>query len=183
MDAIETLIGRVSPAQLADPGPSPQELETILKAAVAAPDHGRMQPWRFIVIAGEARARFGEILARSLERREPGSPQARLEAEKRKALRSPVIVVVAATIKENPGVPEVEQIVSAGTAAHNMMLAAHGLGLGAFWRTGAVAYDEEAKRALGLKENDRVVGFIYIGSVGMPGKPRQIAMEPLVTRW
>jgi nitroreductase len=183
MDAIEALIGRVSAAQLAEPGPDPQELATILNAAVAAPDHGRMQPWRFIVIAGEARARLGEILAQSLLRREPGSPSGRLEAEKRKALRSPVVIVVAATIRENPNVPEIEQIVSAGAAAQNMLLAAHGLGLGGFWRTGAVAYEAEAKRALGLGEKDRVVGFIYIGSVAMPGRPRQIEVAPLVTRW
>ncbi len=183
MDAIEALVGRISAAQLADPGPDPEQLDRILEAAVAAPDHGRMQPWRFIVIAGEARARLGEILAQSLLRREPDSPAGRLEAEKRKALRSPVVVVVVATIKENPNVPEIEQIVSAGAAAQNMLLAAHGLGLGGFWRTGAVAYDEEAKRALGLGENDRVVGFIYLGSVAMPGRSRQIDAGPLVTRW
>ncbi len=183
MDAIEALIGRISAAQLGEPGPSPRELDTILEAAAAAPDHGRMQPWRFIVIAGEARARLGDILAQSLARREPGSPAGRLEAEKRKALRSPVVIVVAARIRENPNVPEIEQIVAAGAAAQNMLLAAHGLGFGGFWRTGAVAYDEEARCALGLEENDRIVGFIYIGSVAMPGRPRQVEVAPLVTRW
>lgn len=183
MDAIEALVGRVSAAQLGEPGPSPGELDTILEAAAAAPDHGRLQPWHFIVIAGEKRARLGEILAQSLLRREPGSPAGRLEAEKKKALRSPVVILVAARIKESANVPEVEQIVSAGAAAQNMLLAAHGLGLGGFWRTGAVSYDEEAKRALGLEENDRIVGFIYIGSVAMPGRPRQVEVAQLVTRW
>lgn len=183
MDAIDALIGRISAAQLAEPGPDAQQLQTILEAGIAAPDHGRLQPWRFIVIAGEARARLGDILADSLERREPSAPAGKLDAEKRKALRSPIVVVVAATIRESPNVPEVEQIVSAGAAAQNMLLAAHGLGLGGFWRTGAVAYDEEAKHALGLGENDRVVGFLYFGSVAMPGRPRQIALDPLVTHW
>ncbi|HEV2301070.1 MAG TPA: nitroreductase [Stellaceae bacterium] len=183
MDTIETLVGRVSPAQLAEPGPSPAQLDKILAAAAAAPDHGRMKPWRFIVIEGEARARLGEVMAQSLKRREPESPEGRLDAERRKALRSPTIVVVAAAIKENPNVPEVEQIVAAGAAAQNLLLAAHGMGLGGFWRTGAVAYDEEAKRGLGLGPDDRVVGIIYLGSVAMAGKPRETDLAAVVTRW
>jgi nitroreductase len=183
MDTIETLIARVSPAQLGEPGPTPPQLDKILAAAAAAPDHGRMKPWRFIIIEGEARARFGEVMAQSLKRREPDSPEGRLDAERRKALRSPTIVVVAATIKENPNVPEVEQIVAAGAAAQNLLLAAHGMGLGGFWRTGAVAYDEEAKREMGLGPDDRVIGFMYLGSVAMPGRPRETNLEAVVTRW
>ncbi len=183
MDAIEALIGRVSPAGLGPPGPGDEELRKILEAAAAAPDHGRLQPWRFIVMAGEARERLGEILAQSLQRREPDSPPARLEAEKRKALRSPLVILVAAAVKENPNVPEVEQIVSAGAAAQNILLAAHALGFGGFWRTGAVAYDGEAKRALGLEESDRVVGFLYLGSVVLAGRPRRVEIDPLVRRW
>jgi len=183
MDTIETLVGRVSPAQLAEPGPTPAQLDKILEAAAAAPDHGRMKPWRFIVVEGEARARLGEVMAQSLKRREPESPEGRLDAERRKALRSPTIVVVAATIKENPNVPEVEQVVAAGAAAQNLLLAAHGMGLGGFWRTGAVAYDEAAKRELGLGSEDRVIGFMYLGSVAMPGKPRETDLAAVVTRW
>ena len=183
MDTIETLVARVSPAQLAEPGPSPAQLDKILEAAAAAPDHGRMKPWRFIVVEGEARARFGEVMAQSLARREPGSPEGRLDAERRKALRSPTIVIVAATIKENPNVPEVEQIVAAGAAAQNLLLAAHGMGLGGFWRTGAVAYDEQAKHEMGLGPDDRVIGFMYLGAVAMPGKPRETDLAAVVTRW
>ncbi|HVH75374.1 MAG TPA: nitroreductase [Stellaceae bacterium] len=183
MDTIETLVGRVSPAQLAEPGPTPAQLDKILEAAAAAPDHGRMKPWRFIVVEGEARGRLGEVMAQSLKRREPESPEGRLDAERRKALRSPTIVVVAATIKKNPNVPEVEQIVAAGAAAQNLLLAAHGMGLGGFWRTGAVAYDEEAKRAMGLGPDDRVVGIMYLGSVAMAGKPRETDLAAVVTRW
>src|SRR5512135_343606 len=116
MDAIDLLLGRVSPAQLAEPGPSAAQLETILAAAARAPDHGKMQPWRFLLIEGGARERFGEVMAQSLKRREPEAPAGKLDAERKKALRAPLVVVVAAAVKENPKVPEVEQIVAAGAA-------------------------------------------------------------------
>jgi nitroreductase len=183
MDAIEVLTQRVSPAQLTGPGPSAAEIETMLAAAASAPDHGRMQPWRFLLIEGDARPRFGELLAQSLLRREPDAPAAKLEAERKKALRAPLIVVVAAVLRESPKVPVVEQVVAAGAAATNMQLAAHALGFGAFWRTGGPAYDPEIKRSLGLAEEDAIIGFIYVGSIGIPGKPRQLEVAPVTQRW
>ena len=117
MDAIEALMSRVSPAQLVEPGPTAEQLEKILAVAARAPDHGRMQPWRFVLIEGGARSRFGEVMAESLRRREPDAPAGKLDAERKKAMRAPLIVVVAAAVKENPKVPEVEQIVAAGAAA------------------------------------------------------------------
>ena len=182
MDALEALIGRVSPAQLVDPGPSAEQLQQILVAGASAPDHGRMQPWRFTVIAGDARARFGELMAQSLLRREPMSPEAKLDAERKKALRAPVIIAVAAVIRENPNVPAVEQIIAAGAAAQNMLLAAHAMGLGGFWRTGAFAYDAEVKQALGLAETDAIVAILYIGSIGHPGKARQVDVDAVTRR-
>jgi nitroreductase len=182
MDAVEALITRVSPAELVEPGPTAQQLDRILAAAVAAPDHGRIRPWRFVVVEGEGRSRLGEIMARSLQRREPETPAARLEYERKKALRAPLIIVVAAAVQENAKVPDIEQIVATGAAAQNLLLAAHASGLGAFWRTGALAYDPEVKAALGFAATDAIVGFIYIGSVGRPGQPRQSPVEPVVRR-
>jgi nitroreductase len=183
MDAIEALMGRVSPVQLVEPGPTAEQLRKILAAAAAAPDHGRMQPWRFILIDGEARARFGELMVQSLQRRERAAPAGKLDAERKKAMRAPLIIVVAAAVKENPKVPDIEQIVAAGTAAQNMLVATHAIGLGGFWRTGAIAYDAEVKTALGLSESDAVVGILYIGSVGLAGKPREIDVETVTRRW
>jgi nitroreductase len=183
MDAIEALMGRVSPAQLVEPGPDAAQLQTLLAVAARAPDHGRMQPWRFVLVDGEARIRLGEVMAQSLQRREPDAPAGKLDAERRKPLRAPLVVVVAAALKDNPKVPDIEQVVAAGAAAQNMLVAAHALGLGGFWRTGATAYDLEVKRALGLGDADAIVGFIYLGSVGLPGQAMPADVAAVTRRW
>jgi nitroreductase len=183
MDAITALTSRVSPAKLGEPGPTPEDLDKMLAAAVAAPDHGKIRPWRFLVIQGEARAKFGEVMARSLARRDKEASPQKLEFEKNKAMRAPTLVVVVATPKDNPKVPEIEQIVAVGAATQNFGVAAHALGYGSFWRTGAVAYDAEVKRELGLGEKDLIVGIIYVGSIGAPGMQRQINARDFVTAW
>ena len=183
MDALQTLHSRVSPAQLTEPGPTPDQLRDILIAGASAPDHGRLQPWRFIVIEGESRKRLGEIMAQSVAQHEPDAPESKLDTARKKALRAPLIIVVAATVRENPKVPDIEQIIAAGAAAQNMLLAAHAMGFGGFWRTGPLAYDPEVKRAFGLAQNDAIVAMLYIGSVGHPGKPRDVDIESVTTRW
>lgn len=183
MDALTALTTRVSPAALDAPGPSGDALQKILEAAVAAPDHGRMRPWRFILIEGTARDTFGGLLAESLSRREPTAPAGKLKAERKKALRAPLIVVVAASVQSNAKVPEIEQLVAVGAAAQNMLVAAYALGFGGFWRTGAIAYDPAMKRALGLAEADAIVGFLYLGTTKTPGQPRQNDPASVTRRW
>jgi len=183
MSAIEVITNRVSPAQLTEPGPTREQLQAILAAGTRAPDHGKMQPWRFLLIEGEARQRFGEVMAQSLKRREPEAPQGKLDAERKKPLRAPLVIVVSATVRENPKVPDVEQVVAAGAAAQNMMLAAHAVGLGAFWRTGPAAYDPELKRELGIAESDAIVGFIYLGSIGIAGPAKAGDVAAVTRRW
>ncbi|MGH6967915.1 MAG: nitroreductase family protein [Stellaceae bacterium] len=183
MDALTALTTRVSPAALDAPGPSAAELEKILEAAVAAPDHGRMKPWRFILIEGTARDQFGTLLVEALRRREPAAPAGKLEAERKKALRAPLIVVVVAAVQAGAKVPEVEQVVAVGAAAQNMLVAAYALGFGGFWRTGAVAYDAAMKRALGLAETDAIIGFLYLGTTKTPGQPRQSDVASVTRRW
>jgi nitroreductase len=183
MEALAALTTRVSPAALDLPGPSARELETILQAAIAAPDHGRMKPWRFILIEGPAREKLGALMAESLQRREPAVPAGKLEAERKKALRAPLIVVVAAAVQPSGKVPEIEQVVAVGAAAQNMLVAAHALGFGGFWRTGAVAYDTAVKRALGLADGDVIVGFLYLGTTKTPGQPRQNDAALVTRRW
>jgi nitroreductase len=131
---------------------------------VRAPDHARLRPWRFIIIEGDAREAFGDVLAAALRRREPEEPEPALAKERSKPLRAPMIVVVAARMREHRGVPGVEQIVASGAAAQNMLVAAHALGYGGFWRTGAAAYDDDVMRALGLASEDAIVGFLYLGT-------------------
>ena len=184
MDALELLLSRESALKLEAPGPSAAELRTMFDAAVRAPDHGRLRPWRFVVIGTEQRALFGQVMADSLLRREPSASEAILEKERAKALRAPVIVVVAARPRRGHKIPEIEQIASAAAAAQTIVLAAPAMGYGAVWRTGAPAYDPGVRVALGLAADDEIIGFIYIGTNvgGSSSFPRPQAAE-FVTDW
>lgn len=183
MDALQALLSRVSAARLAPDELGPVELDQILAAGLRAADHGRLRPWRFVVVRGESRHRLGDLLAQSLNRRHPEAGTELLDAERKKPLRAPVIVVVIAAIQDNPNIPEIEQIVSAGAAAQNMLVAAHALGLGGFWRTGAAAYDPVVREALGVSERDMTVGFLYLGRVAAAGPEKEPDPGGVVVEW
>src|SRR5215831_11582244 len=183
MNAMELLRTRYSAAKLGASSPSPAAIEAILEAAARAPDHGRLKPWRLILIEGDARQAFGEILAGSLARRNPLAGDQALAREREKALRAPLIIVVTTRCDRSGKIPIVEQILSAGCAAHSVVLAAFAQGLGAFWRTGEAAYDKVVKAALGIASDDLIVGFIYVGTDprGAPPQPRTV--QELAQRW
>jgi nitroreductase len=164
MDALELMLSRESALRLEAPAPSADELDQMFATAVRAPDHGRLRPWRFVLIKEDQRAAFGALLAASLLRRKPAASDAELQWERDKAFRSPIIVAVAAKVQRGHKIPEIEQIASASAAAQTIMLAAPALGYGAVWKTGAPAYDPEVKVALGLSAEDDIVGFLYIGT-------------------
>lgn len=168
MKAIEALLQRVSASKLVDPAPSQVERETIFKAALRAADHGRLHPWRFLLIEGLGRERLGELFARVAAEDDPSLSQLALDRVRQKPLRAPMIVVVIARCETHPKVPLIEQIISAGAAAQNMITAAYAMGLGAIWRTGDLAYDERIKQELGLSGQEQIVGFIYLGTPGVP---------------
>jgi nitroreductase len=184
MDALEALTTRASPLKLGDPAPDRAALDAMLRAAARAPDHGRLHPWRFIVIESEARRHLGEVLAAAIARREPDAPEALIAKERDKPLRAPLVVVVAAHVIESRKIPAVEQIIAAGAAAQNILVAAHALGYGGFWRTGPAAYDDAVKKALGLKPADAIVGFLYLGTPLVPSPPPPPAdLAAFVTEW
>ncbi len=164
MDAIDLLLRRRSAKTLAEPGPDDGALELLLQSAARAPDHGRLRPWRFIIIRAAARARFGDLLAAQLRRARPASSPEALERERLKAFRAPMIIAVAAVKDPHSTVPMAEQMLSAGAAAENILLAARALGFNGMWKTGGAAYDEEVKRALGLEPADALVAFLYLGT-------------------
>jgi nitroreductase len=168
MDALNALTTRRSMPLLVEPAPDDAALAAMLRAGMRAADHGRLQPWRFIVLRGAAREKLGEVMAEALRRHDPETPAAALKREREKPLRAPLILVVAAEVIESHKVPPVEQLLAAGAAAQNILLAAYALGFGAMWRTGAPAYDVHVKTALGLKRSDAIVGFLYIGTPGAP---------------
>ncbi|MBN8875037.1 MAG: nitroreductase [Rhodospirillales bacterium] len=179
MDALECLLTRDSAGRLTAPGPDRAALETMLQAAVRAPDHGRLRPWRFLVIETAQREAFGEVLASSLRRREPDASPEALQREREKALRAPVILVVAAHLQHGHKIPVVEQLAAVSAAAQTVLLAAHAQGWGAVWKTGAPAYDAGVRTALGFGTEDEIVGFLYLGTKvgGGVAVPRPPAAE------
>ena len=186
MDAVEALLTRASAIKLTEPGPSEDALSQMLQAAARAPDHGRLRPWRFIVIRGAARHKLGALMAERLRAVEPDAPEPLLEKEAAKPLRAPVIVTVATQLeRDHPKIPEVEQLVSAACAAQNVMLAAHALGYGSMWKTGKPAYDPAVKEALGLAPHEHIVGFMYLGTIDLadPGKIKRPAASEFTQEW
>jgi nitroreductase len=164
MNAVDLLLTRESATKLTEPGPNDAELDRILASAGRAPDHGKLRPWRFVVIPTDRRSAFGEVMASSMRRRMPDVSAEVLDRERGKAMRAPVIVVVAARVLKGHRIPEIEQIASVSAAAQTIMLAAPALGYGAMWKTGDVAYDPVARRELGLQEDDEIIGFLYLGT-------------------
>ena len=179
MDAIDLLLTRESALKLESPGPTEADLDVMIQSALRAPDHGRLRPWQFVVVPEDKRAAFGELLAASMSRRRPDAPEEELARERGKAMRAPVIVVAAAKLAKGHKIPEVEQLLSAGAAVQNIMLAANARGYGAMWKTGAPAYDAAVKQALGIATDSEIVGFLYLGTQVGGGiqVPRPVAKD------
>lgn len=171
MDAIEAIETRRSIGRLVDPAPDDAALGRAFRAAVTAPDHKRLRPWRFLVIAGDARNALGALMAASLKRRKPETVDDDLARESSKALRAPMIIASIARIRTDTGIPEVEQLLAVGAATQNLILALHAQGYGTAWKTGAGAYDTIVTQGLGLAPDERIIGFVYAGSISAPPPP------------
>jgi nitroreductase len=186
-DVLDFLMRRrsVKPLQMSEPGPTADEINKILRAAARVPDHKKLVPWRFIVFEGAARARFGDVLAAACQAEEREPPSAmRLDTERRRFLDAPVVVGVISRVTETPGAPEWEQILSSGAACFNLCLAANALGYATNWLTGWYAYSPGIRTALGLAANERVAGFIYIGTAKeKPEERERPTLETIVSRW
>jgi len=151
--------------QLGEPGPDTAQLDQLLQAAIRVPDHGKLVPWRLLSVRGEARARLGRAIAEIHARKEPDVAPAVLDKDRERFNFAPLIVTVIARIEaDHPKIPAQEQLLSAGCVAYNLLLGAQALGFGAQWLTGWAAYDGEVAHLLGLRPNERIVGFMHIGS-------------------
>lgn len=181
MELIEGIQSRTSALKLTEPAPSHADVERIIKAGIRAPDHGRLRPWRFVVLEGDARKHLGNAMADLLRQKLPDAPASQLEAEAAKPLRAPLIIAVGAKIAKGK-IPEIEQIAAVAAAIQNMCLAAHALGYGAMWKTGGAAYATSVKTMLGLTPDDHIVGFLYLGTNASPG-PLIEAPADGVVRW
>ena len=155
--AIDVLINRVSRGLLTAPAPSGDALTLIQRAALRAADHRQLRPWRFLTVEGAGLVRLGELFLAAKQGDNPALSRG-------PPLRAPMVIVAIASCVEDPKVPEVEQLLSAGAAVQNMLNATHALGFGAMWRTGDLASHPRVRDGLGLAANETIIGFLYLGT-------------------
>ena len=165
MDVYEAIMGRRMVGRVQDKLVSKREIEQLVAAALAAPSHHRTQPWRFIVLSGEALDQLGEAMAEGVRDKLGSSPDlaAKVEKERGRPKRAPVIITVIYVPSDHPKAIEVEDRYAVGAAVENLLLAARGLNIAASWKTGQAAEDQAVKGFLGLTEGEEIAGFIYIG--------------------
>ncbi|XID74170.1 nitroreductase [Alkanindiges sp. WGS2144] len=160
---LEFIESRRSIGQLVEPAPSKQELEQALQAALSAPDHHRLRPWRFFQIQKEARQALGQVFIECLIESGVNDP-VQHERARAQPLRAPLILLAVVNTQNHPKVPKVEQVLSMGAAMENFLLMLNAQGYAAMWRTGALAESQVLKQKLGLKQDDEIAGFVYIGT-------------------
>lgn len=169
---------------LGEPGPDEGQIGAVIEIAARVPDHGVLNPWRFILYRGDARMRVGEALAALQERRNGPLDPVSLKKELARFSRAPLVVGVVSSPKNDPKIPQWEQFLSGAAAAMNLVHAATALGFGANWVTGWYADDAEAARLLGAGEGERFVGFVHVGTIraDTPDRPRP-DWRDLVSDW
>lgn len=183
LDALNRRLS-VPSRQLGEPAPSPAQLEAMLSAAIRVPDHGRLVPYRLVLVRGAARRRLGEALARIHAANDPAAPAAAIEKDRTRFDAAPLIVTVVARTTAGHKVPLQEQLLSAGCVACNLLLAAQALGFGAQWLTGWAAYDADVAALLGLAGNESIIGFVHVGTICQPASEHaRPALADLLTDW
>lgn len=162
MQALDLLLNRYSNSKLQEPAPQDQELKNIMQAALKAPDHAALTPWRFIVCQGEGLVKLGELyrqaaVAENMSERD-------LQRASQLPLRAPMLIIAIAKYQQHPKVPRVEQIASASCAVQAMQMTALAQGYNGIWRTGAYAHSQHVKTSLGLSTDDEIIGYLYLGT-------------------
>jgi nitroreductase len=174
----------VPPRWLGEPGPSDQEVENLLKIASRVPDHGKLVPWRFILIQGEGRQRLGEMLAAAFQADNPGAGAEQVAVERERFTQAPLIIAVVSRVVPHVKIPDWEQVLSAGAVCMNLLHAATALGYGASWLSGWAAFDRRVLDALGLKPEERTAGFVHIGTAKeTPTDRDRPSLDDIVTRF
>lgn len=186
MTAVDALLTRRSIAvqYLVEPGPTPAQIDIAVDAALRAPDHGRIQPWRFRIVRGAARSALADHLVAATLARDSTTAPSQLDKIRSRA-RAPLIIVVSAQLRNDPKVPEIEQMLSAGAGVMNLLNAFHLQGFGAIWLTGPNTYDSTIAKLLNLGAGERPMGFIYVGSAAAttPGPVSRPERARFVADW
>jgi nitroreductase len=184
MEALQALLERVSVSRLVDPAPSAEQRRLMFEAALRAPDHGQLRPWRFLTVEGEARLALGELLAEAAAAKGGEGKEAAIEKARKGPLRAPLVVVAIASVTAHPKVPASEQVLTAGCAVHALLLAAYVQGIGAMWRTGELSFAPSVAAGLGLAAHEQIIGFIYLGTPAQEVRPaNRASAEAFVSAW
>ncbi len=179
----DAIVSRRTIGKVADT-PVPEELiRRLIALAVHAPNHKRTDPWRFLVIRGDARRRIGAAHADAYQRAHPDGPASDREREEGRMERAPVVIAVVCRPGGDDPVIRREDRDAVAAGIQNMLLGAHVHGLGAIWRTGAFVDEDDVRTALGLEPGDDVVGFVYLGTPAAPPTPRTLPDAATLTTW
>ncbi|MCY6380678.1 nitroreductase family protein [Hoeflea prorocentri] len=175
---------RTIPANMmTEPGPDHDTIQKMLALATRVPDHGKLAPWRFIVISGEARQRIGSLLSELALRNNPDMPAERREQEETRLARAPVVIVVVSKAAEHPKIPQWEQVLSAGAICLNLYMAANAFGFAANWLSEWISTDRDALDILGVTPEEQVAGMIHIGTPTVPPNERPRPDVETLTTW
>ena len=167
-----------------EPGPSDDEIKKIMEAGMRVPDHGRLTPWRFIVIRGDARDTIGNVIADAFKRNNPDAIEEQIEIEQERLTRAPVVIAVVSRVQKEHKIPEWEQMLSAGAACQTMLIAAQSMGYAAQWLTEWYAYDDDVKAAIGAEAGDEIAGFVYLGTgTGKLSDRARPEYDNIVSEW
>ncbi len=162
------ILTRRSVSALTEPGPNPEQLTTLLRAASSVPDHGQLRPYRFVVVRGKGRERVGDALAAAAAEQRPELPPGVLAKVKQKAFVAPTLIALIASPRPSANIPEWEQVASASCTGYAILLTAHTLGLGAIWKTSAFCDGADLRTLLAMRPPERLLGWV---NVGQPVRP------------
>jgi nitroreductase len=173
----------VAPHKLGGPEPTSEEIETLLTVASRVPDHGRLYPWRFIVIGGDGRRRIGEVIGQAFQSDNPHAGAETLAFERNRLARAPLVIAVVSRAAPHVKIPDWEQVMSAGAACMSLVLAANAMGYATSWITEWYAFDRRVLEALGLAPAERIAGFVHIGRpMEVPVERPRPSLADIVTR-
>jgi nitroreductase len=170
---------------LGEPGPSPADVDMLLRLAMRVPDHRKLEPWRVLIFERDARNKLGDVFAAALKVRNPGASESALEEERKLPLRAPVMLAVVSSPVDDPKkTPEWEQRLSAGALCQTLLIAANAAGWAACWITGDAAFDAHVHKALGMTDGERIAGFIYLGTAKeKPAERQRPDVAAKAVRW
>ncbi|MBX9913313.1 MAG: nitroreductase [Pseudomonadaceae bacterium] len=184
MDALDALLNRVSVPRLMAPAPDAAQRDLLFRAAMRAPDHGQLRPWRFITVEGVAREQLAELWVAGLLASHPDASAEALTKARQSPLRAPLLVLVIARVQAQGKIPVQEQLLAVGCAAHGLLLAAHAMGIGAVWRTGELAYCAQVAAGLGLQADEQLIAVLYLGTPqGELRIPAKLDPQDYVSVW